>query len=766
MSKPTMQPDDRLKQRSLALKDGDTCQTLLFNTKGLVQLSYVFSSLSKAELAPETLLQLLTEASPTIDHTQPTLNVDLLRPPEGMRRLAGISSKSLPQDNEQFRTALVRRRESILRSWHSLRQFKQKGVLSRFQVVWARMEMPERRLWLHENFPDLPQNAQTGLHAWLQLPPLESPPNSKLFFCRLLNTEILSRDNVLPELLDFRATHHPANLLDFDGCSVYLGVYCGSMTSLTVTGTISFPLQQSNDTYEFTWDQATDLLPDLAQDELPTVGFHKLGAQQRIYEWLVESVHLLPKAMVGLPNTLCCDSGNELSVLVRSLLSDYHRPHDRVSFTYLHSLLTAALDESLFDLAQVRKYPDTWQDWVRCSGWEHVCRTLFMRIDVFSTLATHSNSVQQEEGFEITLKGDSATFRALIAFYYLSKCLIEDIIRQLPKHGRWSPSKIKNKSISKLLQMLQNDDPIAGFIPLLDVMMVIDDESKNCASTQHMPQQVTRVLHDLAVLAACERELEKHSRFVENIASYAKIAKEATDGTMTAKRPWKVLLEAALNAIDAEIAHKLTADVRNGTTDLGKRHRRFWMVFDKALTSATDTTTQHILGEILKITPEDDTMSVDDGSAFASWILSKPPAEPTQTQLKQSKYHRSQNRRTEVLPAAVGPSQEPEMCHRPTITLTTQLQFWNSILSKSSDGRSHLKWNDFCAALAGIGYKIRPAIGAAYQFHAECHHSTIIFHKPHPKPSLPYIKARREWLDRLSRRFVLRMPTDWAGEDK
>ncbi|EJP61724.1 uncharacterized protein BBA_09365 [Beauveria bassiana ARSEF 2860] len=752
-----MQPDYCIKHRSPTLKDKDICQRLLVSAKGLVQPGYDLSSLSKAEY-PEKLLQLLTEASPTIDLAQLTLNVDLLRPPEGLRRLAGNSSKSLPQDREQFRTALVKRTDSILRSWHSLRRLKRKGVLNRFQVIWARMGMLERRSWLQRNFPDLPQNAQASIHAWLQSPTLESPPNSKLFFYRLLNTEILSRDNILPELLEFRATHHPAYLRDLDGRSIYLGVYCGSLISMAVTGTISFPMEQSNDTYDFTWNEAEDLLPDLAQAEPPTVGLHKLGAQQKIYEWLVESVQLLPKAIVGYHNELCCDPANDLSVLMRSQLSDYHKPHDRVSITYLHSLLTAALDESLFDLAQVRKYPDIWQEWVQGTGWEHVCRTLFMRIDVFSTLVTHSTSLQQEERYEITLKANNTRFRALVAFCCLSNSLITDTVRQLPSHGRWSPSKIKNESMSKLLQLLQKCDPVVDFIPLLDVMMVIDDESKSCASTQRMPQQLTRVLHDLAVLAACERELETHCRFAEDIASYAKIVKEVTEEISATKRPWKMLIGAALNAIDAETAHKLTADVCNKTSDLAKRHQRFWMVFDKGLKGSADTTTQNILDEVLKIAPENS--SVDDEQAFASLNSAEPPAEPTQTQLNRSKHHRGHNRRTEVPQTARGPRKAPEMSRRPTITLFTQLQFWNSILAKSSEGRSHLKWTDFCAALAGIGFKIRPTIGAAYQFYAECHQRTIVFHKPHPKASLPHTKARREWLDRLTRRFILQMPED------
>lgn len=129
-------------------------------------------------------------------------------------------------------------------------------------------------------------------------------------------------------------------------------------------------------------------------------------------------------------------------------------------------------------------------------------------IDTFTILSANLSSLeQQQEGGEMRLTEGERSLRAIAA---LGKSLISELMRQLPS---WAPEKLKSNALSKLLQLLQENDLALQIMPLLDVMMVIHDEAK-CEFVARMSHQVMRVLHDLSVLVACEWELGKYYRFV------------------------------------------------------------------------------------------------------------------------------------------------------------------------------------------------------------------------------------------------------------
>ncbi|KAJ6789333.1 hypothetical protein PWT90_09543 [Aphanocladium album] len=680
--------------------------------------------------------------------------LDMMQPREAVLRVSGRSSSSMEQDPAKFHKAIDKRRNSIRQSWIDLRELKRTKKLSEFQAEWSRITELERREWLQQTFPRLPQNAQSGLHAWLENLHSSRPPIGNLFIYRLLNIDLLARDNILPDLLDFRATLHPAYLLDLDGSSVNLGVVCGSLPSIRVPGVLKMPLEQAGEQYDFAYVEAA-AMPDMAfQDYLPTAGLHKLNAQQNIYEWLVnivKSVQRLPKPKVELSNGLCrgfTKGSDSVPVLTRSLLADYQMTHNRISIAYLHSLVLSALDEALFDLAQARKYPDMWQEQLQGSDWVQVCRTWFARVDVFSLLAAHSDSLQQKEGREIVLTGNDTSFRALCACFWLCNSLVKEVLSQLPSARRWSPDKMGSPVLSELFKLLQ-EGYLLPYIPLIDVLMAIDTEIRKCESTAHVPERVTKVLHDLSVLAACIRELQKHYRFAKDNESYGCMLGELKEEREKTKRPRTVLVEAALKRV-GEKEPRLKTHIRDKTIDLATRHSNFWTVFDNALEKCSaDTTMKWVVDELLESQPVDSAISADCRQTV-SFGEATQPVEPTATQINKSK-RRNRNHHT-CRPRALPAASEPLHSHKPlpVVKLHTELEFWDSILAQSAESRTDLTWHDFCVAMAGIGFGRESVIGSAFRFRSEAYDVTLVFRKPHPTASLPHTLARRYWLDKLT----------------
>ncbi|KAJ2968412.1 hypothetical protein NQ176_g9192 [Zarea fungicola] len=638
-----------------------------------------------------------------------------------------------------------------MRSWENLRGLKDNGKLNKCREIWMRMAQRKRQAWLRQHFPRLPEHAHSYIYAWMQ--PSILQPKSNLFIYRLLNIDTLSRDDVLPDLLEIRATLHPRHQLDIDGRAVFLGICCGCLPSLRVSGVLRSPLQQTDDKYEFVWDENAGMVSLI--DMAPGHGLHMLGVQDMIYSWLATCPQdLMRTSMLHSFDQLRENQGEHtipLPLLTRSLLSDYREIYNCIDLAYLDSLLTGALDESLFDLSQVRKYPDLWHESLKGTSWTAACRTLFGRVDIFHKLSSDLRSIKQREGNTMILNGRGCSFKLLTAFYHLLESMVEEVLSQLSRR-RWSPDRCGSPLLSSLYKLLRDNDPMFQIMPVVDVMTVIDIETKNSASSARMPKRVVQTLNDLSVIGACQREVEKHYKFARDLASYAGLLTDLEKEAQISTRPWKSLFEAGLNALDGDVAHKLDTHVRNQAIDLQLRHYDFWNIIDGALGSVADGTTQAAVNKILNMTRADAPalLAAAQASNFERFATSQEP--PTRTQLKRSKGH---NLRSGPQQAPLLLSQTPETATLPVVELRNQKEFWNALLVPSSESRSDLKWDDFCAAMRGIGYEVHPQLGSCYRFHSEQRHSTIVFHKPHPKASLSHTMARRQWLDRLKSRFRL-----------
>ncbi|KAJ2978127.1 hypothetical protein NQ176_g3992 [Zarea fungicola] len=637
-------------------------------------------SMSNENLKSKIMLEAAHKSTHTrLVHQLASRNVLLYH--KELLRLVGEADNSIAQERKAFQSSIEKRTGSIMRSWENLRGLKNTGKLNKCREIWMRMAKCERQAWLRQHFPKLPEHAHSYIYAWLRRSKLR--PNSNLFVYRLLNIDTLSRDDVLPDLLEIRATLHPRHQLDIDGRAIYLGICCGCLPSLKVSGLLRPPLQQTDDKYDVVWDENAGRVSLI--DMVPGHGLHMLGAQDMVYSWLATCPQdLIRTSMLDSSDKSSENQGTHTSplpLLTRSILSEYHEIYNCIDLAYLDSLLTGALDESLFDLAQSRKYPDVWHKSLKGTPWTAACSTLFAQVDIFHTLSSALRCIRQREGNRMILKGRGSSFKLLTAFYHLLESMVEEVLCQLSR-GHWPPDRCGSPLLSSLFKLLQDNDPMFQIMPVVDVMTVIDIETKKLESSARMPRRVVQTLNDLSVIGACKREAEKHYKFARDIASYAELLTDLEKETQISTRPWKSLFEAGLNALDGDVAHKLDTHIRNQAIDLQLRHYNFWNIIDGALGSIADGTTQAAVNKILNMTRADAPalLAAAQASNFERFVTSQEP--PTRTQLKRSKGHNLRPGPQQVPPLLY---QTSEIATLPVVELRNQKEFWNALLAQSSE---------------------------------------------------------------------------------
>ena len=293
---------------------------------------------------------------------------------------------------------------------------------------------------------------------------------------------------------------------------------------------------------------------------------------------------------------------------------------------------------------------------------------------------------------------------------------------------------------------------------LPQVMRVIDLEIKSDGKNK-IPFTVMRALNDISVLAVGVRETWKHINFVTCATDHVYMVNELETRWEKRQRPWKLVVENALQALPESEFHKLDKYVRKAISPR-LRHLRFWAVIDKHMRDSSQGGEINEVLDIIQRTAPIDTTTEETDPTY-TWVTCEAVPTPSNTKVRRSRYRRGPP--SQHLPPAASPAEKAPLRDPIVIEPKTNREFWTALLAPSSENSTELHWDDFCKAMKGIGYRIIPQTGSSYRFEYDEPRAsasngspgTIIFHAPHGGGKVTHRQARMWWLGRLLSRFEL-----------
>ncbi|KAF2181471.1 hypothetical protein K469DRAFT_589059 [Zopfia rhizophila CBS 207.26] len=669
----------------------------------------------------------------------------------------------------EFRRPSLDRAKAVFRHWKTLQAMKEDGTLNSFREGWDRLTKLERCERLQRQYPKLSNCPHADVYAWAQSSESErSSLDKRLFMTPLLNIEDLSQDDVLPDLLDARATWHPGLFHTIDGRSIYLGIF-GGVLKFRARGGISFTSgagYEEAESYSISFQDEVDPGKPLPPSEVSaSIGILQLQAQSLTYDFLVS----FPKDLLDSSTSdkeieqesKHPGSNDCLSLWTLSSRSDYYGQPKTVDLKYLDVLVKASLNEALDDLWQLRKDPELWGERLdetpakkpgRVSNLLHV---VFHRIDIFQSLSLHLDAVQQHILFEAQHDGSTSPHPPdLASLYSAFQSSLDEKLCQL-HNTQWSPEKYSGSVFSQLFDMLKENDPTVWIMDFPSVMRIIDREIRK-VGTVEIPIGVMQALNDLSILAVCVRETYKHYNFEPQIDHANKI-NELEAWWKKRKLPWISVLS-ALSEIEC---HKLDVYVRRREISPQERLRTSWTMIDRYMnTSCQGNETKGVIELIQESAPIDIAPLVDNLPVNTLFTHEATPAFSYKEQRRPKP--RKTPRPEDPSPITL-PTKEPDLQPPIVVKPARNKEFWAALLAPPSENGTELHWSDFCNAMRGIGYTIIPQTGSVYRFQYDETSATsneklgtIIFHAPH-RDKVTHREGRKRWLGRLLRRFKVEL---------
>ena len=684
-------------------------------------------------------------------------------------------------DRQKFEWLLSQRRTKVVVSWTALRNAKTKGDLVLFRTTWDRSSVSTRKEWLRARYPELPKRPFAEVYAWTHKQ--GSPIPRSLFTSALLDIESLSEDGVLPRFLETRATLHPGLFRVGDDRAVFLGIWTGCLRYIQVPDMVLKFMDDDEYSICFEERKATSSFAMLSDstEAIPAEGFYQLEAQERIYtflvnclqDWLAGESHAYQSSgnhngrdeCAATPLSESANGDDYLPLFVRSLRLTYYGDPKVVNLSFLRTLMESSLDEAQEDLWILRDDATTWihrleQRPITADGRAaNVLRTVLARIDTFHTLRHHLNDYEARQKNESALSSanDGQAWPALANLSKAFESMLNEILGQVGKMS-WSPGKEMSSTFTRLFDLIKANDPVVWIMGLPAVLRTIESEAEGEIG-RILPFALMQLLHDMSIISACLQETARYYSSLyhpKEIFLTAKLDEE----WKKQERPWKLVMEDALDTLRGPEWNKLRFEVLDGTVEPGIRHHKFWFAVDSCMkrSSGHAGPTKSVVDEILRTAPIG-TRPTSTDHTIPCWSDTTGPDQATDTGLNKSR-RRTPLHAEEV--QAPSPLKEQRPVNLPIVRPTKNLDFWNALLALSSENGTVLQWSDFCAAMQNIGYLVIPSGGSYHRFEFVREDAeklgTILFHKPHQHGSkITRQNARKWWLRRLRSRFTLEL---------
>lgn len=650
----------------------------------------------------------------------------------------------------KFRRSVLQRIRSVLQDWGALQRAAHKKELESACQTWARMTPSTRATWLAQEYPELPSGPYADIYAWASQ--LDGHGLDKELFLRsLLDVESLSRDAVLPRLLEARATFHPWFYRSTDGGSVPFGLWCRALSQFRAQGRISFQSERGPDE-DYGISFSDDATPSQDPYETsPSVALYQLQAQLHTYQFLGSCVQKLLGFLPESDQVVAPAQGDHcLSLLDRSAQLEYDSRSRTIDMEHLTSLLTASLEDARDDLWQQRIDPVLWTTRLKktratpSGRVPNYLRALFGRVDTFYTPSPDVDSLKEYRWFtESTMLSSSRD--ALTSLTSLNISLLAMLNEEVGRLEAidWPVEKDMSATFSRLFGMLKRNHPTLRVIGLHKVMSILEREILQKDVQEKVPFAVMQALTNISILASCQKETRKHFEFVPRIDSYYTLADDREDRWSKRSRPWVSALERAFDAMGPDGLKRLEALIFRKGTSLESRHYTFWSILDKHLKpdeylkpSRNDGDTAVVFNDILDhaplaiVSPAHD----DQPRSFPAPEVSprtrvrripNPLAPPTPATTARS-----------ASPALEGPGRGTPPGSPPVTVLRAKrdtVSLFSTLFSRS-EARGSVKWAAFTAAMTNLNFSVLPRFGSVFTFYPPAEMSVqqpITLHRPH-----------------------------------
>ena len=687
---------------------------------------------------------------------------------EGLIRLNGInileSEKLIPMKDVQ--PTIEASAVEILRQWRNLQEMKEQGVMGRFRQRWAQLSLPERSIWLQRHCPMLHTCPHPDIYQWVQHPELGLKRlERRAFLMPLLNVVDLSQGDILPDLLDIRADLHPKLFLPMDSSSVPFGFWCRALVPMQIEGRLSFSHEVSHENTEYGihFEDRSMTNPYLVN---PCVGLYQLRAQKLAYDFLVGC----PTAMLDSCESRDTESlssndglGGELtSILTQSVQLSFVKPNC-IDWERLQSLLKASLDEALDDLWQLRTDADFWFMRMQETGnsgsgrTSNLLRNTFGRIDVFHALCTRLDALQNKNwcgtrGDELTMSPPSVKIDSLkdvISMYVTFHCVLNEALSSI-RAISWSPDEASTTTFSRLVNMMNKNDPTLRVMGLDAVLRVVEREIKEFEIREVIPFALMQALNDMSVVAVCAREAQKHYTFVPSDSlEYVTLANESEAEWANREHSWSLVIDHALRKL-VHKRHNLDACASDKGLVL-ERHTAFWKTIDESWTH--EMKTNSVVSLMRRSAPIKVPLSLVENTSMTGWTMPDSRGTAFNPKIALSRRRRSNTSMSSARSIALPLAKEPQP-PRPTVNITRERDkdFWRKMWDKM-DGS--LYFLDLCEFMRGGGYTMQYQGGSGRRFELRgpdgSFLDTIVFHQHHGhhEQKVAHFLARKWWGRRI-----------------
>lgn len=362
-----------------------------------------------------------------------------------------------------------------------------------------------------------------------------------------------------------------------DGRLVNFGYWCGALPELKVDGRLLFVSETSDDNlgYRMRIEDQSLMHPLLLN---PCIGSYLLQAQEPTYDFLVSCASTVwePQKEQYATDLAASDAKVDryFSVIARSTRLDYSA-QDTVDWAYLQSLLKASMDEALDDLWHIRRNADFWllrmQQHRRSGRTYNLLRSAFGRIDVFHTLYQQMNAKVDHPTNAPLHEIDWLT--DVISMHAAFLSVLDQVLRSMQKY-LWPTQDDYSTTLPCLFDLMKKNDPILRVMGVHAVLRTMERELQE-HDKDKIPFIVMQAFNDIAVVAVCSRETEKHYNFVSYTAveSGDKLIEEGTKWTRR-DRPWLAIVEHTLQGLDSKM-NKLDTVITDATMSLQQQHFSF-----------------------------------------------------------------------------------------------------------------------------------------------------------------------------------------------
>ncbi|KAF4962821.1 hypothetical protein FSARC_9104 [Fusarium sarcochroum] len=653
-------------------------------------------------------------------------------------------------NKQDFEAQLFKLTQAIMDDWGALRIRKDSD---RFGTAWSRLSGSARRKMLQDCDSKLSNLPHSAVYAWAE--GVQARGNFTNSAC-WLNVYELSKDDVLPRLLEVRAKEHPRVFRYVDSRLVQFRICNGDLRPLKVVGILShepYTERDEGSSYGCSLIRCERDGPQISTgpyEESPSLGYYRIREQQFVYRFLIKclrsTLEIDDRGLANKPQSGECS----LSMLEEASRLDICTSPRAIDIGLLDSVVQSNLEDATNTLWQIRDSPSELFRLMKSTpsrqagSMETMLRDLCGRIDRFHTLNRHLVDLRPESlrgseqmnSLELASLHDEQLRRYAIILHNAFSSVLEEL---LDHSSEFEGLKDGTIVFGKMWNLIKTNDPRIRLIGPHVIMRMIEREITQHDMQDLIPPSMSIILSDLSVLAVCLRQTEKYLPFIPRDTEHDTLLTKLRQEWAIQERPWKGFVETTLGRLnESGKAAKLKVYVLDDNVGEAERFSVFWRTIDEYMRQAAveDEDRAPDIAYILQNSlPGDITSKTASTTSTENRTAELTPYQstsPSQTKLRKSRGAApptsSTERTSSVSGTLIGSQRPPRLIIKSS---PRAREIIRSIFSTSQDHDAEFSWVTMVRMMEGLGFAAKVQGGAGYRFYHRAVGGAIVFHRPH-----------------------------------